>query len=1080
MYRISTFVFCVACILLTACAPDQPDALADRAAKQPLMDTATYCQKTNAWQRKDGIWRQCIRDVPAKIANSADAPRLMADFNRDWTFNYFPQAEHDTEFAQAQYDDGAWPVVSIPHTWSTFETTGDVHPFILSPSERDDPYWWNGWGVYRKTFSVDADHKDKLVRLEFDGVQKYSEIWLNGKRLEGHKGGYTSFYVDLTPHLKFGEKNILTVFVSNKRNDQFRIAPMTAGNWDLYGGIYRDVRLVITDRISIPYQGSYKHEGGVFIKTPEISSSRATLEIDAFVQNRTDSIQIVEVRAGVLNAQGQEIATETQTVSATVQNIHRVTFTSLALENPSLWSPDSPYLYKAIFTVSVDGKVTDIFSSRFGVRQAQWNYEENALYLNGERVRINGTNRHQEFPWLGDAIPHWITYRDMYDIKYGLGHNFMRAAHYPNDPYLYQLADEMGILIVEETPNIKSIDFDEDIQRQNVVEMIRRDRNHPSIIFWSLGNETSDPANPAWARAEDTSRMIHIRKGHNDTGDAEPDHTDVQLDMENLLRVSPRGLFDYGDPVRKAGSNPENGQHAGSEEWQHARAQVPDGSIRGSMDQDVVVWLYNDHGADREYLNAPVKHVNAKGWVDPFRSSKYIYHLWRAAFTDDPVVHVHDHFWRPRFIGTQQSITVDTNCAAVGLFAGAHEVGKKRRPDGIFSVTFEQVQVTDTVLKGVCYPDEVTAQDKELPSDTAVMAGAAYSIALRSSHTRLSANNSDVAVIDADVVDRNGVPVADARHTLQWQVTGPAQLVGPDVFRSDDGLVEAMSGYGYIEFPVSNIIRAGDEAGDITVTVTAEGLKPAHVTLTAEPEAEDPAPIIKTYIRDAGERAAVKRLDGFEQTFTYKPVIQPLRQNETFSVPRTFISAKKQMEDFVRGQNQHVRDHPAFALLTDKLAAYLVRMKGKLIADDYNFEITKFNDVTNLERYFTEKDFHADYVKLLTDFYLRDIMQENRASSFDEIAALYAEMPANHLLVHISPQDGPPRIIRRSNVTHTIHVTAQTLDEALTLVAPFRQNTDIDISEITTTSIRAINPYVTELISVPDGKIRDTVVIAVP
>ena len=180
--------------------------------------------------------------------------RLVKTINSDWTFNYLPEGEMDSSIIFPDFDDSKWQAVAIPHTWSCYETTGEIHPFIYNASERDDPYWWYGWGFYRKKFSIDKNLVDKKVFVEFDGVQKYAKVFLNGKYLGDHKGGFTGFYFDLTENINMDAENVLVVMVSNRRNDIHRIPPMTAGNWNVYGGIYRDVRMVVKNQIYITFQ----------------------------------------------------------------------------------------------------------------------------------------------------------------------------------------------------------------------------------------------------------------------------------------------------------------------------------------------------------------------------------------------------------------------------------------------------------------------------------------------------------------------------------------------------------------------------------------------------------------------------------------------------------------------------------------------------------------------------------------------------------------------------------------------------------------------------------------------------------
>lgn len=225
-----------------------------------------------------------------------------------WTFNYFPATDADQIGAQnADYADEQWPVIALPHTWSTFETTGEVHPFIKNAAETDDPYWWHGWGWYRKHLIIGKELQGKKIFVEFDGVQKYSKIYLNGTLLGDHKGGFTSFYFDLTDYIKFGEANVLAVAVSNRREDKFNIPPMNAGNWNLYGGIYRDVRLVIKDAVHIPFQGSTAHEGGTFVTTPQVSADNATARIQTWVKNENAVPQEITLKTILTDSLNQII-----------------------------------------------------------------------------------------------------------------------------------------------------------------------------------------------------------------------------------------------------------------------------------------------------------------------------------------------------------------------------------------------------------------------------------------------------------------------------------------------------------------------------------------------------------------------------------------------------------------------------------------------------------------------------------------------------------------------------------------------------------------------------------------------------
>jgi len=246
----------------------------------------------------------------AAAAQAAPGHRIEKTTNREWTFNYFPAENADSLGCEAPgFDDSMWPAVAVPHTWQTFETTGKVHPFIYDAAEKDDSYWWFGWGWYRKHFSIGKERAGRKVFVEFDGVQKYSKVFVNGKPVGDHKGGYNGFYFDVTDFVKLGEDNVLAVAVNNRQSDPFQIPPMSAGNFDIYGGIYRDARIVIKDRLHIPFQGSAKHQGGTFVTTPRVSESAAEVRVRTWVRNDYAAPKDCELRTTIAGAEGKTVQT---------------------------------------------------------------------------------------------------------------------------------------------------------------------------------------------------------------------------------------------------------------------------------------------------------------------------------------------------------------------------------------------------------------------------------------------------------------------------------------------------------------------------------------------------------------------------------------------------------------------------------------------------------------------------------------------------------------------------------------------------------------------------------------------------
>src|SRR5581483_4737646 len=323
------------------------------------------------------------------------------------------------------------------------------------------------------------------------------------------------------------------------------IPPATAGNFDVYGGIYRDVRLVLTDRLHVPFQGSAQHEGGTFVTTPQVSAERGTVRVRTWVENDFATPRECVVVTTVRDAAGRAVLRSRTRASLPPGELHEFDDTPGAVDRPQLWSPATPYLYSVLTEVYDGDRLADTFTSPLGFRWFTWNHAEKRLYLNGEKILLRGTNRHQEFPWLGDAMPKWMHRQDLEVIRHDMGLYFMRTVHYPNDPFVYAECDRLGFLLIEESPNIKDIAFGRDVQQQMIREMIRRDRNHPSIVIWSMGNETNQPADSAWGAAEDPTRIIYLRRGEN--GGDHVQLTDKELPIENLLRCTVRGWLDEDD-----------------------------------------------------------------------------------------------------------------------------------------------------------------------------------------------------------------------------------------------------------------------------------------------------------------------------------------------------------------------------------------------------------------------------------------------------------------------------------------------------------------------------------------------------
>ena len=986
----------------------------------------------------------CIASLNAQKSQSGllKSPRLEKIINSDWTFNYFSDESADDGYQSPGFDDSKWPAISIPHTWSTFETTGEVHPFIKSPSETDNPYWWIGWGWYRKHFRVSPGHSGQKIFIEFEGVQKYCKVWINGKYLGDHKGGYGSFDFDITNYITEGKDNVLAVAVNNSQKDQFRIPPMAAGNYDVYGGIYRDVTMVIKDKLYIPMQGSATHEGGTFVTTPVLSEKEGTVRVQTWIKNDNAQPKECTLNTYILDATGKTIQSVKSKYTIQSGQLYKSDQTFKPVKSPRLWSNESPYLYKVYSEVLDGSRVTDSYASPLGFRWFRWDYKENFLYLNNMKMVIHGGNRHQEYPWLGDAIPKWITLMDFTDIAENLNYNFMRTAHYPNDKYVYELTDKFGIVIDEESPSIKNQDFSPEVQKQQMTEMIRRDRNHPSIMFWSMGNETNHAVDSKYAVTEDTTRILTARRVLDGSAGAYVHHTDDNLAIEDLLRCTIRGW--YNKDVKDF--EPDDAQHCGTEEHQQNMLIASGRFGTGNL----CTWIYADHGADREYLNSPLLHVNPKGYVDVYRVPKYAYYFWQATYSKKPMVFIQPHYWRSQYLGQKKDIVVSSNCDKVELKVNGKSKGTLV-PDqsNYHCVTFRDILVENGTLSAVATKDGTTI------SIQLVMAGDPAKIILRCKDQKLNADRASVAIITADIIDAKGNHVYGANNPVKWSVSGPATLVGPSVYESDIDRHHEPDGVWYMDMPVSNVIRSTGKPGKIHVTVSATGLASGSFDIDALDIKPDDSFIIEPVLSDEGRNTVAKT--GFKQERLEET---PEGIKSTYDELRFSASDKlgyaKAVKDYIIKNNQAIDTSSVeFRTLISLFASQLMNNNGRLIADDFNFNVSHYNNCRLISGYIISLKLPQLFKDGLKKYYADAVITKGMEKNAGDEMNWMNWIPSGGTVV-ISQDGALPSWPKGTIITNKTDLV-----QLITLVYPVFVNYDADARERALTFTGKMNPYIT-------------------
>jgi beta-galactosidase len=985
----------------------------------------------------------CIGSVHAqkKPSGFVKSQRIEKIINSQWTFNYFPDENADMGYESAGYDDSKWPSVSVPHTWSTYETTGEKHPFIRSAAESDNPYWWTGWGWYRKHFIIKPEMSGRKVFIGFEGVQKYCKVWINGKYLGDHKGGYGSFDFEISEYIVKGKDNVIAIAVNNKQKDKFGIPPMAAGNFDVYGGIYRDVTIVLKDNLYIPMQGSAAHEGGTFVTTPMLSEKSGTVRVRTWVKNDNTQPKECTLNTYIIDASDKVVQVIKTKQSISPKQLYEFDQTTKPITKPHLWSNDDPYLYSVYSEVMDGNRVTDSYTSPLGFRWFRWDYVGNFLYVNGKKMVIHGGNRHQEYPWLGDAIPKWITEMDFLDIAENLNYNFMRTAHYPNDKLVYDLTDKYGIAIDEESPSIKNQMFSAEVQEQQMKEMIRRDRNHPSIMFWSMGNETNHAVDSKYANAEDTTRILTARRVTEGSAGVYVKHTDENLPLENLLRCTIRGW--YNKDVKNL--EPSDSQQSGTEEHQQNMLKASGRFGTGNL----CIWLYEDHGADREYLNSPLLHVNPKGYVDVYRIPKYAYYFWQATYSEKPMVFIQPHFWRSQYLGQKKDIVVNSNCDKVELkVSGASKGIQTPDQSNFHSVTFKDVLIEKGTITALATKDgkTITAQ--------IVMAEDPAKLTLKGSSLKIKADKGSVVIVTADIVDSKGNHIYGANNTVKWSVTGPATMVGPADYVSDIDKNQSMEGVWYMDMPVSNVVRSNGKPGRIHVTVSASGLASGSFDIEAEEIKPDGIAIIEPVLDDKLRTAVVKPTFLLERI---EEVPQEIKKgyddiNLNPSDKKFYAGAIK---DYILKNNPGIDTASIeFRTLLSLFKTHLQNNNGRLVADDYNFTVNHYNNCRLITGYISSLKLPSLFKDGLRQYYSEEIIKKGAEKNAGDEMNWLNWIPSGGTVV-IST--GNNKYVYPKG---TIITTSENLPEIITLVYPVFKSYSEEGKERALTFISKMNPFV--------------------
>lgn len=645
----------------------------------------------------------CLLTCLVATAALAQAPRLRVTLNDGWRYadGPHPGAEDPT------YADSAWTSVDLPHTWNAEDAFDKV------------PGYRRGVGWYRRTLALDPELEGQRIYLYFEGANQVADVYVNGDSVGQHVGGYTAFAFDVTDQVRFDGPNLVAVRVDNSHDPD--IPPLDA-DFTFYGGIYRDVWLVATPPLHVADPVDLAAPG-LYLDTPEASAERATVRVRGTLLNYGPTRRLRLVHR-LLDADDQVAATIEHTLTA--RRGQTTAFEEQTrLDAPRLWWPDDPHVYRVETEVQDRrGTLIDRVVQPLGVR---W-FEADAqagFFLNGERLPLYGTNRHQDYPVLGNALPDALHRADVEYVK-DTGFNFLRLAHYPQDPAVLEATDRLGLVVWEEIPVVNTITmseaFAENAERR-LVEMVRQHYNHPSVVMWGYMNEillreprplpegyraaTLALAERLEARLkeEDPIRLsaMAISQGEIDNGSGLQDVTDVI--GFNLYFGWYGGTFEGFGPfldafhtehpdrpvfISEYGAGSDERVHTAdgqrfdfSSGYQQAFHRSHFAQIRArSYLIGSAVWNQFDFGSAgrQDTKNA----INQKGLYFFDRTPKDIVHYYRAVLLDEPVLHLADEWHQRAGTGAAgaQPVWAYTNLPSVDLYVNGAAAGVQTPRNG--------------------------------------------------------------------------------------------------------------------------------------------------------------------------------------------------------------------------------------------------------------------------------------------------------------------------------------------------------------------------------------------------------------
>jgi beta-galactosidase len=752
----------------------------------------------------------CFMGITTKGFSQA---RETLNFDSNWQFSKgdFPEAEKPV------FNDSKWRTLNVPHDWS-IEGPYDRN----NPSARGGGYLPTGIGWYRKKFNIDKADVKKIISIEFDGIMANSDVWINGKHLGKRPYGYISFSYDLTPYLNFNEPNVIAVRVDNSFQP--------ASRYYTGAGIYRHVRLVSVNPTH------FKH-WGTFITTPTATTSMGILNLKVEIDNKGKTGDY-KLQIDIIDNQGKVVKTvkNQKNISA---NSTGLFLQDVEISNPKLWNIDEPNLYTATTKLYAGKTLIDNQTLPFGIRKSEF-IAESGFWLNGKNLKIKGVCLHHDGGAVGSAVPLGV-WKERFKKLKEVGVNAIRTSHNPVAPEFLDLCDQMGFLVMDETFDTwtsaknngeKAYNlYFKDWWEQDTKEMILRDRNHPSIIIYSVGNEIRDDL--SYPNGYKTYKMQEdVIKKYDDTRPVT-----MALFRPGSSKVY---LSGFAEQMEVVGQNYRENEliaaHESHPGWKVIGTENGHGLSQWLTLRDKpymagqFLWTGFDYLGEADWPET----TNNQGLFDRAGNWKKQSLQRDSWWSPEPVVHIVRKSenagngdwvadWTPNDFDTYDNskVQVYSNCDEVELFLNEKSLGSLKKPADDsprdWNVTFEE-----GTIKAIGKNNS-----KVVAQEAFTSAGKPSKIILTKSNPTVANNWDDVSFITATIVDEKGIPCANADNLIKFSVSNSGQIIGVD-----NGNIISHENYLSPERRAYNgkaiaIIKASQTTGKIEVKAIAEGLQEA-------------------------------------------------------------------------------------------------------------------------------------------------------------------------------------------------------------------------------------------------------------